>query len=122
MNEPPPRPELCGSTRPSTACTATAASTAEPPFLSTFRPASTASGLAAATITWPLVETAGAGPETFGASDGTVEQAAARAARDTTARRFRDCTDITRIVGGGERHHNHPRVDNKRQGVLSVAT
>jgi hypothetical protein len=50
MNDPPPSPELCGSTRPSTACTATAASTAEPPAFSTFSPASTAMGLAAATI------------------------------------------------------------------------
>src|ERR1700760_91829 len=50
MNAPPPRPELCGSTRPSTACTATAASIAEPPAFSTFRPAATARGLAAATL------------------------------------------------------------------------
>src|SRR4051812_18661931 len=50
MNDPPPRPELCGSTRPSVACTATAASTAVPPARSTFSPASTAIGLAAATM------------------------------------------------------------------------
>src|SRR5258708_5331579 len=51
MKAPPPRPELCGSSSPSTAWIATAASTAEPPRRSTFSPASTASGSAAATIT-----------------------------------------------------------------------
>src|SRR5665213_1242449 len=50
MNAPPPRPELCGSTRPRVAWTATAASIADPPARSTFRPASTAAGLADATI------------------------------------------------------------------------
>src|SRR5690606_20434475 len=47
---PPPRPELCGSTRPSIACTATAASIALPPRRSTAVPASTASGCAATTM------------------------------------------------------------------------
>src|SRR5205823_2248166 len=42
-------PELCGSTSPSIACTATAASTALPPRARISSPASTASGLAAAT-------------------------------------------------------------------------
>src|SRR5579872_3987354 len=55
MKAPPPKPELCGSTSPSTACTATAASMAEPPRCSTFTPASTASGLAAATIACDVV-------------------------------------------------------------------
>ena len=49
MKAPPPRPEDWGSTSPSTACTATAASTADPPRRRTAIPASTASGLAAAT-------------------------------------------------------------------------
>ena len=40
----------CGSTRPSTICTATAASTAEPPDLSTSQPALDASGLAVTTM------------------------------------------------------------------------
>ena len=47
---PPPRPEDCGSTRPSTVCTATSASAALPPARSTSSPASAASGLAATTI------------------------------------------------------------------------
>src|SRR5262245_55428460 len=42
-------PEDSGSTRPSTICTAMAASSAVPPRLSTSYPASTASGCAAAT-------------------------------------------------------------------------
>jgi 5-oxoprolinase (ATP-hydrolysing) len=50
MNAPPPRPELCGSTRFSTSCTAIAASTALPPARRISRPASAASGLAAATM------------------------------------------------------------------------
>ena len=49
-NDPPPRPELSGSTRPRTLCTATIASAALPPASRTLAPASTASGLAAATI------------------------------------------------------------------------
>lgn len=49
MKAPPPKPEDCGSVRPSTAWIATAASTAEPPRASTFIPASTARGLAADT-------------------------------------------------------------------------
>src|SRR6478672_5465096 len=49
MKAPPPIPELCGSTRPSMAWTATAASTALPPRFSTFRPACAARGLAAIT-------------------------------------------------------------------------
>jgi hypothetical protein len=56
MNDPPPRPELCGSTKPSTAWIATAASTALPPSRNTRRPASTASGLAAATMPLAGVE------------------------------------------------------------------
>src|SRR4051812_47410818 len=51
MKAPPPRPELCGSTRPSTAWTATAAATAEPPPPSTLIAAWVARGLAAAAIT-----------------------------------------------------------------------
>ena len=47
---PPPMPELCGSTRLSTSCTAIAASTALPPARSISRPASAASGFAAATM------------------------------------------------------------------------
>ncbi len=35
MNAPPPMPEDCGSTSPSTSCTATAASIALPPRSST---------------------------------------------------------------------------------------
>ncbi|MNI61379.1 hypothetical protein D3C73_1166480 [compost metagenome] len=49
MKAPPPRPDDCGSVKPSTAWIATAASTAEPPRASTFIPASTARGLAADT-------------------------------------------------------------------------
>src|SRR5258708_32850749 len=49
MNEPPPTPELCGSTRPNIACTATAASMALPPLRRISAPASTAIGLAATT-------------------------------------------------------------------------
>ena len=40
----------CGSTKPSTACTATAASTAVPPALSTSHPALVASGVLATTM------------------------------------------------------------------------
>src|SRR6516164_3520253 len=50
---PPPIPELCGSTRPSVACTATAASTAEPPLRRISSPACTARGSAAATQVSP---------------------------------------------------------------------
>ena len=50
MKAPPPSPEDCGSTRPNVACTAIAASTAEPPSRKIFKPASVAKGLAAATI------------------------------------------------------------------------
>src|ERR1039458_5263679 len=50
MNAPPPRPELCGSTSPSTACITTAASAAAPPACRTRMPACAASGLAATTI------------------------------------------------------------------------
>ncbi len=67
MKAPPPRPEDCGSVRPSTAWIATAASTAEPPRASTFIPASTASGLAADT-NGPLATDACA---PIGASAGT---------------------------------------------------
>src|SRR6516162_9074786 len=51
-NAPPATPELCGSTKPSIACTATAASSALPPCLRISMPASTASGFAAATHGW----------------------------------------------------------------------
>ncbi len=47
MKAPPPTPELCGSTRPSIACTATAASMALPPLRRISRRASTAIGFAA---------------------------------------------------------------------------
>ena len=50
MKAPPPTPELWGSTRPSTAWMATAASIALPPSFSTLNPACAASGLAAATM------------------------------------------------------------------------
>ena len=46
----------CGSTSVSTICTAIAASTAEPPALSTWKPASVASGLAAATANLVFVQ------------------------------------------------------------------
>src|SRR5687768_12690316 len=49
MKAPPPMPEDSGSTRPSIACTAIAASTAEPPRFRISAPASAASGCAAAT-------------------------------------------------------------------------
>ena len=49
-NAPPPRPEDCGSTRPSMACTATRASAALPPSRRIFNPACAAIGLAAATM------------------------------------------------------------------------
>ena len=47
---PPPIPELCGSTKPRTACTATIASAAVPPSFRTRAPAAAACGLATATI------------------------------------------------------------------------
>ena len=47
---PPPIPELCGSTKPRTACTATIASAAVPPSFRTRAPAVAAWGLATATI------------------------------------------------------------------------
>ena len=50
MKAPPPMPDDSGSTRPSTICTAMAASTALPPARSISSPASAASGLAAATM------------------------------------------------------------------------
>ena len=49
---PPPMPLDCGSTKPSTICTAIAASSAEPPARRICSPASVASGLAAATACW----------------------------------------------------------------------
>ena len=48
MKPPPPIPDDCGSTRPSTSCAAIAASTALPPRASIACPAPTASGFAAA--------------------------------------------------------------------------
>ena len=47
MNPPPPIPDDCGSTSPSTSCMVTAASTALPPRFRISKPASTASGCAA---------------------------------------------------------------------------
>src|ERR1700722_1414107 len=55
MKTPPRTPELCGSTSPSIAWMATAASAALPPWRRTSAPASAASGLAAATIAVVLV-------------------------------------------------------------------
>ena len=49
-NAPPPRPDDCGSTSPSTSCVAIAASTADPPLRRISRPAWAASGLAATTM------------------------------------------------------------------------
>ena len=72
-NAPPPRPELCGSTSPRTACTATIASAAVPPSRSTRAPASTASGFAAATIQ-------------FSASTGVPASLAASAAKAASER------------------------------------
>src|SRR5215469_3044220 len=57
---PPPTPELCGSTSPSIACTATAASTALPPLRRISAPASAAAGLAAATMEGTLAARAAA--------------------------------------------------------------
>ena len=51
INPPPANPELCGSTKLSTASIAMAASTAEPPALNISNPASVAWGLAVTTIT-----------------------------------------------------------------------
>src|SRR5690349_14959409 len=50
MNAPPPSPLDCGSTRPSTACTATAPSAAVPPARMTSQPALLAYGLAVTTM------------------------------------------------------------------------
>ena len=89
MNAPPPTPELCGSTRLSTACTATAASTAEPPWRSTFSPASTASGLAAVTMTFgPAALAAGAGAGAGASFVAVVAQAARARARGRAAKRW----------------------------------
>src|SRR5438270_12920804 len=60
MKEPPPTPELCGSTRPNITWTATAASTALPPLRRISAPASTASGLAATTAAVCLAATGAA--------------------------------------------------------------
>ena len=54
---PPPIPEDCGSTRPSTICAEIAASMAEPPASSISRPARAAWGLATATM--PCLAVAG---------------------------------------------------------------
>src|SRR5215212_3983512 len=86
MNEPPPSPDDCGSTSPSTACTATAASTASPPSRSTFRPVSTASGLAAATIGRSAVA-AGADAVAVRWAEASDWQAPISAARTGTSRK-----------------------------------
>src|SRR5690606_30423868 len=49
-NAPPPMPDDCGSTSPSTVCTAISASAALPPSRNISRPASAASGCAATTM------------------------------------------------------------------------
>src|SRR5690348_9596640 len=60
MNDPPPTPELCGSTSPSMACMATAASMALPPLRRISAPASAATGFAAATMAGTLRAVSGA--------------------------------------------------------------
>src|SRR5688572_27084373 len=82
MNAPPPMPELCGSTRPSIAWIATAASAALPPAASTSSPASTASGLAAAT---PTTRASGDDGAVAGGSF-SDEQAASKTALPVRAR------------------------------------
>jgi hypothetical protein len=67
MKPPPPMPELCGSTRPSIAWIATAASAALPPAARISIPASTACGLAAAT---PDVACAASGAGALAAAAG----------------------------------------------------
>src|SRR5882724_3752485 len=84
MNEPPPTPELCGSTRPNMAWTATAASTALPPFRRISAPASTASGLAATTAAVCFAATAVAAAGTGGlaaTTDAATENDAMRTRR-----------------------------------------
>ena len=75
MKAPPPSPELCGSTSPSTACTATAASTAEPPSRSkvdVVRGLYAAMGQPTLDAAWPLltedVELIVPGPPGIGAA------------------------------------------------------
>ena len=78
-NAPPPMPEDCGSTRPSTAWAAIAASTALPPWRRIARAASDAAGSAVATMKWrPVASAAPAGPLSVRIGSGGVEQAASR--------------------------------------------
>src|SRR5438270_9576000 len=111
-------PELCGSTSPSIACTATAASTALPPRARISSPASTASGLAAATqgasarrgCRWNQRTlgggagcAAGAGAGTSGGSAGTmaVVRSASAASSASADALFRTRIDSNRAKARG---------------------
>ena len=117
MKAPPPRPELCGSTRPSTACTATAASSAEPPARSTFSPALAASGLAAVTIACGVItgaeacRSSAAGGVAGAAAGGWANAGAATAASAMRAASVRFIETLLRRLRA---HHSRVRgVDNK---------
>src|SRR3979490_2299702 len=89
MKEPPPTPELCGSTRPNIAWMATAASTALPPFRRISAPAATASGLAATTAAVCFHETgavAAGGGALAAATDATTDKDAIRDRRSVRRR------------------------------------
>src|SRR5262245_6013420 len=81
MKPPPPRPEDCGSTSPSTSSAAIAASTAPPPARSISSAASTACGLAAAAMASPR----GASARCSGA---VAAQAASASATSGASSRF----------------------------------
>ncbi len=97
-NAPPPSPEDCGSTSPSTTCTATIASAALPPSRSTAAPASTASGLAAATIQSCEVTGAATSAVPVAASGASASAACcAWAGRAISAARARLCRRVVRM-------------------------
>src|SRR5512136_2427625 len=116
MNAPPPSPELCGSTRPSAACTATAASAALPPARSTWTPASTAYGLAAATPGVSLnvdVAAIGAGRPVVSAGAAALRQppAAAASTKDKASAAVR--VRVNSRVGMDERRGRWEGDDNR---------
>ena len=86
-NAPPPMPEDCGSTRPSTAWAAMAASTALPPWRRMASAASDAAGSAVATMKWrPVASAAPVGPLSvrIGWGAGCAAQPASRPANIRT--------------------------------------
>ena len=113
-------PELCGSTRPRAACTATAASTAEPPRLNTERPASTARGWAAATMPVSFTFAVGAAAGAFAsrARTGDAGRARARTAADRRADFSRGKGRMGASRRGNRLTYRPARVDKERHPVF----